>query len=218
MKRHLIFLFALSLSFSSFSQMIRVNGYETILSPKESEKIPKELKNIQYKKYLSKDYKPAFVDDFKQKAFLRYNIFDDQMEFIKDNSVYYLKKEAERKVRFQDNTSYKIYQINNQLQYFLVHTAGKNALLAKQTVKFIEAKKANGGYGVDKPADYKRKKDELYLFLEDKGLVKVPNKKKDFYRLFGANTSKVKDYMKENKLGKKKVKDLKKVIQFVNGL
>ena len=51
--------------------MIRVNGYETILSPKESESIPEELVNIQYKKYLTQDYKPALVDDFKQKAFLR---------------------------------------------------------------------------------------------------------------------------------------------------
>lgn len=218
MKRFLLLLFAVSLSSTVFSQMIRVNGYETILSPKESENIPEELVKIQYKKYHSQDYKPAFVDDFKQKAFLRYNIFEDQMEFIKDDNVYYLKKEQGRKVRFINNTLYKVYASNGKPQFFLVHADGKNSLLAKQVVKFIEAKKATSGYGSDKPADYKRRRDELYLVMDGKGLVKVPSKKKDFYKVFGSNASSVKDYMKKNKLGTKKVQDLKKVVQFLNGL
>lgn len=166
MKRFLLLLFAVSLSSTVFSQMIRVNGYETILSPKDSESIPEELVKIQYKKYLSQDYKPALVDDFKQKAFLRYNIFDDQMEFIKDDNIYYLKKETGRKIRFMDNTLYKVYPFKGKPQFFFVHRDGKNTLLARQVVKFIEAKKATSGYGSDKPADYKRRKDELYLVLE----------------------------------------------------
>jgi len=198
--------------------MIRVNGYETILSPKGAESIPEELKKIQYKKYVTQDYKPAFVDDFKEKAFLRYNIFDDQMEFVKDDNIYYLKKEAGRKIRFTDNTLYEVYPSNGKPQFFLVHRDGKNALLAKQVVKFIEAKQATSGYDSNKPADYKRRKDELYLVLDGKGLVKLPSKKKDFFKLFGSNSGAVKDYMKKNKLGTKKVKDLKKVVQFLNEL
>ena len=58
------------------------------VSPKEAEEVPADLQAIQYKKYLSQDYKPAYVDDFKQRAFLRYNIHEDQMEFVKDDKNY----------------------------------------------------------------------------------------------------------------------------------
>ena len=69
-----------------------------------------------------------------------------------------------------------------------------------------------------KPADYKRRKDELYIAFDDSGIVEVPSKKKEFYNIFGSNSSAVKSHMKKNKLSHKKVDDLKKVVQFLNGL
>ena len=59
MKRLLFLLVAFALSYTTHSQMIRVNGYETILSPKKAEEIPEDLKKIQYKKYLTQDYKTS---------------------------------------------------------------------------------------------------------------------------------------------------------------
>jgi mannose-6-phosphate isomerase-like protein (cupin superfamily) len=218
MKRLIIFLVIASFTLSSHAQLIRVNGYETILSPKKGEDIPDDLKAIQYKKYLTQDYKPAYVDDFKERAFLRYNIFEDQMEFVKDENIYYLKKDVGRTIRFADNSIYKVYDLNGEPHFFLVHTDGKNALIAKHVVRFIEGKKATSGYDRDKPADYKRRKDELYFVLDGKGLVEVPSKKKDFYAVFGSNGNTIKDYMKKNKLNYKKEEDLKKVILYLNTL
>lgn len=218
MKRFLVFLLVFSFSYSINAQMVRVNGYEQILSPKAAEDIPEDLKKIQYKKYLFQDYKPAYVDDFKERAFLRYNIFEDQMEFVKDDNIYYLKKETGRKIRFSDNTTYEVYGLNGKPQFFLVHVEGKNSLLSRQIVRFIEAREATSGYDTGKPADFKRRKDELYMILSDKGLVKVPTKKKEFYKIFGANSAAVKSHMKKNKLGYKKAKDLIKVVQFLNNL
>jgi len=218
MKRFLLLLFVFSLSYTTHAQMVRVNGYEQILSPKSAEDIPEDLKKIQFKKYLFQDYKPAYVDDFKERAFLRYNIHEDQMEFVKDDNIYYLKKETGRRVRFADNTTYEVYGLNGKPQFFLVHVGGKNSLLARQIVRFIKAREATSGYDTGKPADYKRRKDELYMILDDKGVVKVPTKKKDFYKAFGANSASVKSYMKKNKLGYKKEKDLKKIVQYLNTL
>ena len=219
MKRILVILIAIfAFSLSTDAQLIRVNGYESILNPKGEEDIPADLKLIQYKKYLTKDYKPAYVDDFKQVAYLRYNIHEDQMEFTKDNQVYYLKKDIGRQVRFTNQSKYKIYGFKGEPQFFLVHEDGKNSLLARQIVKFSESQEPLSGYDRGKPADYKRRKDELYLALQNKGLVKVPTKKKIFHSIFGDHASTMKTYMKKNKLSYKKVDDLKKAVAHFNTL
>ena len=216
--KKLVFLLALSISFISFSQAIRVNGYETILNPKSSENLSEDLKKIQHKKYLSQDYKPATVDNFKQKAFLRYNIFEDEMEFVKDETIYYIQKAAGRKIRFMDNTVYKVYMFQGKPQFFLVHQDGKNALLAKQEIKFIEAKKATSSYGSDKPADFRRGKDELFLALENKTFVKLSKNKKTFFNAFGDKAGQIKKYVKEKKLKYKSVKDVKDIVAYYNTL
>ena len=216
MKQFLFIFAAILCSISTYSQVININGFPTVLTT--TGEVPDDLKAIQYKKYVSQEYKPAYVDEFKQRAFLRYNIFDDQMEFVKDANIYYLQKDEGRKVKFADNTTYKVYNLNGDNHFFLVHVDGKNSLVGKLVVKFIEAKKATSGYEQDKPADYKRRKDILYFALDGRGLVKVPTKKKDFYNVFGANSSAVKSYMKKNKLGYKKERDLKKIVNYLNTL
>lgn len=214
----LLFTTALAFSLSTDAQLIRVNGYETILNPTKAEEVPESLKAIQFKKYLSQDYKPALVDDFKEKAYLRYNLFKDEMEFVKDENIYYLKKDVGRTVLFSDGTIYKVYGQKGKPHFFKVLSDGKNSLLARQSVRFIEAKEATSGYDVAKPADYKRRKDVLFITIDGQNLVEVPSKKKTFYTIFGDRTSDVKSFMKKNKLSYKKASDLKKVVQFLNGL
>jgi hypothetical protein len=219
MRQTLILLIAaLAFSFTIDAQLVRVNGYEQILSPKEAEDVPAELQGIQFKKYLTQDYKPAFVDSFTERAFLRYNIYEDQMEFVKDDNIYYLKKDLDRTVRFVNNTKYTVKELNGEAHFFLVHQDGKNQLLAYQTVRFVEAREPETGYDVRKPADFKRRKDELFLSLDGKGLVSVPKKKKTFYPIFGDKASEIKSYVKKNKLGYKRVKDLKKIVAYYNTL
>jgi hypothetical protein len=200
------------------AQQINVNGYQQILNPVDNQDIPVALKAIQFKKYLSKDFKPAHIDDFDQKAFLRYNIHEDQMEFVKGNNTYYLKKDVGRKVRFDNNQTYVVHELDGELHFFLAHVDGKNKLLARQIVKFVEARKAETAYDRDKPADYKRKRDELYISVDGKALEEAPRRKKDFYALFGDKASTVKKFMKKNRLGHKKDEDLIKIIEFTNSL
>lgn len=219
MKR-IVFLFTavLAFSLSTDAQLIRVNGYETILNPTKAEEVPENLRAIQYKKYLSQDYKPALVDDFKEKAYLRYNLFKDEMEFVKDENIYYLKKDVGRTVTFSDGTVYKVYGQKGKPHFFKVLSEGKNSLLSRQSVRFIEAKEATSGYDVAKPADYKRRKDVLFITIDGQNLVEVPGKKKSFYGIFGSKASDVKTYIKKNKLNYKKANDLKQVVRFLNGL
>jgi len=218
MKQLILFLFVSAFSLVSHAQLVNVNGIETLLNPTDNNNVSDDLKKIQHKKYLNQDYKPAHVDDFKQKAFLRYNIFDDQMEFVKGDDIYYLKKEAGRKVKFDDSSHYEVHELNGDFNFFLVHQKGKNSLLAKQVVKFYEGREAKTGYDKAKPADYKRRSDVLYILMNGSDLVRVPKKKKEFYKLFGSNASAIKSYMKTNKLGFKKSADLKNIVAYLDTL
>lgn len=171
------------------------------------------------KKYLSYNYDLASVDDYDTKAYIRYNIFDDQMEFVKEESIYYLAKEAGRKVKFiNSNTIYRVYDFENDQHFLKVLVDADNSLIVKQRVRYIDAKVANTGYDVAKPANYKRVKDEYFLALDNKTLVKLPKSKKGFIKAFGDQSSKIKSYMKENKLGYKREKDLAKIVNYYNSL
>ena len=219
MKRLLVLLITVfSFAATVNAQVININGIDQILDPKEADDVSDDLKGIEYKKYLTKEYKAEFVDDFKVRAFLRYNIYEDQMEFVKDNNVYYLKKDIGRKIKFADKTTYLVYGLEGKPQFFLVHQEGKNMLLAKQVVRYVEAREPNSGYDRGTPADYRRRKDEIFIAFEGKGLVEVPRKKKTFYKIFGDHEAKIKSYMKENRLGYKNVDDLKQVVAYYNTL
>jgi len=179
----------------------------------------KEAIDLDKKKYLNYNYDLASVDNYDTKAYVRYNIYDDQIEFVKDESIYYLAKEAGRQVSFVSTKDlYRVYDFNNDLQYFKVHVDGKNALIAKQKVRYVDAKVAVTGYDIAKPANYKRMKDELYLALGNKTLVKLPKKKKDFFKSFGDKADQIKAYAKENKLGYKRIDDIKKLVSYFNTL
>lgn len=219
MRQFIVILVAtFAFSFTSNAQF-RVNGENTVLTAKEKEDIPADLEGIQYKKYLTKDYKAAFVDDFNEQAFLRYNIHDDQMEFVKGNQIYYLKKELGRKVRFADKSVYQVFKQAGELHFFLVQEEGKNVLLTKQIVKYIDSEEPRSGYDRGIAADYRRKRDEFYIATKARGVaVKLPTKKKKFLAVFGTKSSDIKSFMKKNRLGYKKAKDLKKIIAYYNTL
>tara|TARA_R110000787_G_scaffold7987_12_gene26904 strand:- start:1652 stop:2305 length:654 start_codon:yes stop_codon:yes gene_type:complete len=216
--RQIVLFITVAFAFSlSANAQFTVNGEQTILIAKEAEDIPVVLQGIQYKKYLTKDYKSAQVDDLKDQAFLRYNIYEDQMEFIKGNQIYYLKKDVGRTVRFTNNQKYEVFEVDGNLNFLLVLTEGKKVLVTKQIVKYVDALEPNSGYDRGRPADYKRKKDEFYLATE-KGLTKLPRNKKNFLKVFGSKSSTIKAFMKKNKLSYKKLPDLKKVVQHFDSL
>ena len=173
---------------------------------------------LEKKKYLNYNYDLAAVDSYDTKAYVRYNIFDDEIEFVKEKSIYYLAKEVGRKVVFANTKEvYKVFKMNDELHFFKVHSEGKNSLIAKQKVRYIEAKVAKSGYDRAKPANYKRLKDELYLASADGKLIKLSKKgKKDFFKSFGDKSDQIKSFVKENKLGYKKTNDLKKIVQYYN--
>ena len=232
MRQYPILILTLAFTFQVTAQNIRTTAFESILnrgavlnlSPigRDLEKKgmdEESRRKLLKKQYLTIAYNPCYIDEFKTLAYLRYNLYDDQMEFVKNENIYYLKKEKGRKIQFTIPRSvYKIYELDGDLEYFLVQVEGKSSLLVKQSSRFLKPRKATTSYGVDKPADFKRSKDVYYIVFNDESVVKIPMKKKELHIIFGTKKTMIKEYVKKNKLNPKNLEDLEKLVVYYNTL
>jgi len=180
----------------------------------DSEKV-----KILEKQYLTSEYLDAKVDDFTTKAKLRYNLYNDQMEFIKDDSIYYLKKEEGRTVRFVDsNDIYKVYKVYGNLEFLKVDVSGDYSLLVKQSKSFVTPKQRRINYGYHIDATFKRNRDVFFIKLPNSKVLEIPTKKSEFLDLFKNRTKEIESYIKKNKVNLKKEEDLKELIIHLNSL
>lgn len=181
--------------------------------------ITADIKNIKHKMYLTENFDESFIDGNDKKFYLRFNMFKNEMEFMKNDKVFYLNKIEGRTISFKKtNKTYKVLKKGNSLQYFeFFDIAGENKLLLKQSVKYVKPKPAETSYQKAKEADFKRESDVYYL-NNKKNLTKIPTKKKKFYLLFNDKSSDIKTYCKKNKINIKEKDDLIKVIRYYNTL
>lgn len=122
----------LTFTFQVTAQNIRITAFESILnrgavlnlSPIGQDLEKKGMdeesrRKLLEKQYLTIAYSPCYIDGFKTLAYMRHNLYDDQMEFVKNENIYYLKKEKGRKIQFTIPRSvYKIYELDGDLEYF----------------------------------------------------------------------------------------------------
>jgi len=215
----LAILFSSTFISNVYSQAIRANGEMSFIRANNDGSISPDLKKIDHKKYLTATYEAASVNGGNETAYLRYNIFKDEMEFVKEEQNYYLSKQKGTTVFFKShNKKYIVFEKKGKLHFFVQESEGSSMLLSKELVKFVEAKEPKTSYDKRTPPVFKRKKDELYLGMNNGEAVKIPKKKKDFYALFGDKSSDIKKYIKQHKLSHKKKKNLKKIVSYYNTL
>jgi hypothetical protein len=214
-------LFSVSLCFSqvSFNPTGGGSGYdgETYFSPMAFKKLAS--KKVEGSPYLFPK-ELSFKTNTKLNLNGRYNALTDQIEVIRNDSVLNLRKFIGLKVTFDNDETYQVF-INKsakKTQFFNVLTKGKKVnLVAKQEVYFEPEVKPSHGYDKHHPPKFIRKKDQLFFGI-NKTAIEIPKKKKDFLRLFGSNGSKIKAYIKENRLSIKNTEDLKKIVAYFGTL
>lgn len=193
--------------------------YEMVFVPGEKLDNSAEFKKIASKMYITKNYQPTKVDNIIETIFLKYNAYKDEMEFLNDGQILFLKKERDRQITFTNsNTKYELFNVDNKLKYFIVHNDGKNQLLSRQIVTYQEAKPPRNSYVAGKDPDFIRDKDIFYIRFDKNNILEVPGNKKKFYALFKENESKIKKYIKSEKLDIKDIDDLKKIVDYSNSL
>jgi hypothetical protein len=178
-----------------------------------------ELEKTSHVKYLSRGFKKAYVSSSKEIYYLRYNIFSDEMEFTRNEKTYALNKRENSIIDFFEiKKKYAVFKLEGELNYFQIVATGKNTLLKKQTIDFEKGKKAITQFDVAIKPKYSKNKANLYIAFNNTALVKVPKKKKKFYKLFGSKKDLIKKFIKNKRLAIKKETDLKTILTYYNSL
>ncbi|PVX49916.1 hypothetical protein C7377_1555 [Balneicella halophila] len=151
---------------------------------------------------------------------LRYNIFDDAIEFVKDKKVYQVPNpENISRVNFNGKTYvYAPYEYKNELKntFFLLHNAGEAQLLEKEQVEFKEAEKPDV-FKEAKPARFAKKNSDLYLKVGENSAREIKNKK-GFLKLFPSHQEEIEKFVKQKKISTKDTDDLIEAIQYFNSI
>lgn len=156
-------------------------------------------------------------------ALARYNAYTDNMEvsLLDDGVDYYLlKKEQDFFYVILKKKTYRAYKYLNGLGYFVILSKDdkkKCTLLKKERVVFKKEEKAKNSFETSKPDSFKKMRDS-YFFKFDNTVIKVPKKKKLFYKLFEEKGDKIKNYIETYRLKINKEKDLLKITGYYNSL
>ncbi len=174
--------------------------------------------NIDGSPYYSKDFKESVVylkDGRWGKLPLRYDLFLDEIEFMKDNKTLWLIKTEIKKIQLGTESLVvsSLSESSGKLGYLFLQDSGKYTLYSKKAVEYrpyVEPK----GYADPIPEKFEPKRDEFYLQIETNPLKKFRTKK-ELLSLLG-NKSEIETYIKKEKIKTDKAEDLKKLFNYLN--
>ncbi len=202
-----------------------------VLDPSTSGKIFRNKANSKNKPqgspYLQKMFAPAKVDNVVQKVFMRYNVFNDNFEFItpKNDTLILDKIDDFGTIIFAaTNKKYKLTQYvdtkNKLFNGYLIslYEKGDFVLYKKENITFYEEKLAKTSLERDMPAKFVKSNDFFFFKNKDKGTIEFPENKKQLLKLFPDKKEAIETFLKENKINFDEESDKMKIIDFLNTL
>jgi hypothetical protein len=152
---------------------------------------------------------------------LRYNIYNDQIEFTDSAGevMAMTANEMIEKVVFGGYTmefAPYLYALKEKSGFFEVLVKGKATLYARPEVLF-QAEVAPAAFKDAEPAKFIRKDDSYYIRIGVKAAEEI-NSKKELITVFPENQNKMEAFIKKNKISIKDRDDLKKTVEYYNSL
>ncbi len=152
---------------------------------------------------------------------MRYNIYNDYIEFKQNNQIYILDPEPSvRKVSFENKTFVvlkHVYRGKPAHGFLELLDSGKVILLAKKTIQFREWQPAKALESTPTPAKYTKTGDVYYYKIGDGEVLRIESLKK-LIETFPGKQSELTQYAKEEKLGIKDPVDIKKLFKYYSSL
>lgn len=169
-----------------------------------------------------KEFKKVMVDGYRQNiTYMRYNAYEDEIEFERDGTIYFVNKEDGLTVRMPEiNKVYQAlkYKLNGRTYFgylVLLFPGSKVSLYKKEKVELLKGEKSPNAYGKGEN-DYFVKAKDLYL-LESKGVIGVfPKSAKEAIRLFSPLNKGVYQFIDDEKIRFNKEDGVMKLIEFLN--
>jgi len=187
----------------------------------ESNSIPN---SVEGSRYINEEFLTGTFRSSSKVYSFRYNAYHDEMEVKNGDEVNAIIKIYNFPITLSvGNKVYQVFDYENNEEktkgFFVVLTDAKNIkLLLKEEIKFYPEKPAKSGYQPQKAATFKRFVDSHYITYGNNTAEKLPNKKAEFFKIFGNNSEQIKNYIKENKLKYNKTEDLVQIFNYYNGL
>lgn len=180
--------------------------------------------DIQGSPYLDNEYKVGTVrtvDDVLYKDIpLKYNCYDDVLEFQRNNVSYDLKpKTIVKRAEFGGQVfAYKDFESNGgtDKSYFKLLAEGKASLCVRFSVKFYEQEPLKA-YAEPKPARFDNLEETYYVSIDNSPAKKILNNKK-LIEILADKKNEVESFMSKQKLSARKAEDLIKIIRYYNSL
>lgn len=180
----------------------------------------REKKKPQGSPYSQNTFLKAAVPKVKLSAFMRYNIYTDEFEFItpKNDTLILDKTEDFAIVRFEGiNKNYELtaYTRGKKLEYgYLLETYEKNGwmLFRKENIGFTEEKVAKTTLEMSMPAKYTKLPDSFFIRPKDATAMEFPDGKKALLKAFPSKKDALEAYLKDNKVDFSDANDLKRVV------
>ena len=152
---------------------------------------------------------------------LRYNIYNDNIEFQRDDEI----------LAFNNPSDYRVIAIGNHIfiyseyassnsnksTYFEVLNNNKKLLLLKRYGMELINPVASKGYVEAKPAEFKQNPVRYYLKVDGMPAQEIGNLNTTFL-LFGDKKSAIEDLIKMEKLKLRKQSDLLRIVDFYNAM
>lgn len=216
----------ITISFNSFAQQILNNSIrdvEHLIATSRSIENNNKYANAKGSPYLTDNFISAKIIPGNKTYWVRYNAYEDVME-VKTNS----------KIIILDNSQgdYKIIFTSNSNPYVALMEKGKKrrgyfievlktdniSLYKKTEKKYTPKRESLNSYDKDKPAYFSKGKSTYFIQQIDSDLQELPTKQKAFLNLFSNNKTKVKDFIKKNRIKLSRENDLVQLVNFVNSL
>lgn len=192
--------------------------YNDIGSPDASKSNIRTYNQIKGSPYINEEFvNGTIINDSAsyQGILLRYNAYEDRMEFKPKSGVelYFDTPEKYKQFIIAD----KKYVYCNELhEYFELLQEGKISLLKKESIFLNESEPAQP-FKDPKPAEFRTKPPVYYISINNGDFVKI-KKDKDLLDIISSNKKEVQTYISKNKLKVKNEEDLQKIISYYNQL
>lgn len=180
--------------------------------------------NVNGSPYFVDTYLPVKISNYENETILvRYNAADDEMEFKKDDQLYYVPKSEDLIVKFINSGKEYHYASytdkGNATSGYLVLLSEneKISLFKREQIKFVPAKEAANSYDTGRPAEYKKSNDSFFIKINGT-IENFPKNKKELIKKFSHKEKEVAEFLKANKISFSKEADLITLTKFLNTL
>lgn len=223
MKLITTFLVSILVSAQAFSQNIGYNNLQSFLL-KENYQVKNHdnYQNIEGTAFLNKNFSKGEIfttyGNYKDVE-MKYDIYEGSFLLNVDNKTMYLDQLPSVKKIELDGTDFfiKKYKINGKdRQSFMIRLdSGQVSLYAKKNVSLRPEEPPKALESASHPARFVAQPDSYFLQMGSGNLVLIESIK-DFYEIFPEKAEPLKSFVKKEKLGVKKEKELIQIVQFCN--